>query len=175
MCIYCGFIERYSERIENLMRTRLYRGLMISLLPRPLPPSLLIIIIIIYSCRCTPVVEPQSAKFFCTQLCQRFCQSSEPCSNSLVYLLLFKWWCERSWGGWGGGVGEDLSLTVYFFTAGPTQIYTSQPFSLHCNKKFIHAAGDHHGSRQNIRPVRTNTKEWQGNKNQSIIVSRFRS
>jgi hypothetical protein len=52
-------------------------------------------------------------------------------------------------------VGEDLSLTVYFFTVGPTQIYTSQPFSLHCNKKLIHAAGDHHGSRQNIRPVRT--------------------
>jgi hypothetical protein len=52
-------------------------------------------------------------------------------------------------------VGEDLSLTVYFFTAGPTQIYTSQPFSLHCNKKLIHAAGDHHRSRQNIRPVRT--------------------
>jgi hypothetical protein len=33
----------------------------------------------------------------------------------------------------------------------------SQPFSLHCNKKFIHAAGDHHGSRQNIRPYRTDT------------------
>jgi hypothetical protein len=52
-------------------------------------------------------------------------------------------------------VGEDLSLTMYFFTVGPTQIYTSQPFSLHCNKKLIHAAGDHHGSRQNIRPYRT--------------------
>ncbi len=47
--------------------------------------------------------------------------------------------------GGGGGVGEDLSLTMYFLTVGPTQIYTSQPFSLHCNKKFIHAAGDHHG------------------------------
>jgi hypothetical protein len=58
-------------------------------------------------------------------------------------------------GGGGGGVGEDLGLTMYFFTAGPTQIYTSQPFSLHCNKKFIHVAGDHHGSRQNIRLVRT--------------------
>ena len=61
---------------------------------------------------------------------------------------------ELGGGGWGG-VGEDLSLTMYFFTAGPTQIYTSQPFSLHCNKKFIHVAGDHHGSRQNIRLVRT--------------------
>jgi hypothetical protein len=84
----------------------------------------------------------------------RFCQSSEPCSNSLIYLLLFKRWCGRS-RGVGGGVGEDLSLTMYFFTVGPTQIYTPQPFSLHCNKKFIHAAGDHHGSRQNIRSVRT--------------------
>jgi len=52
-------------------------------------------------------------------------------------------------------VGEELSLTMYFFTAGPTQIYTSQPFSLHCNKKSNHVAGDHHGSRQNIRLVRT--------------------
>jgi hypothetical protein len=60
-------------------------------------------------------------------------------------------------GGVGGGVVEDLSLTVYFFTAGPTQIHTSQPFSLHCNKKVIHAAGDHHGSRQNIRLVRTDS------------------
>ncbi len=62
-----------------------------------------------------------------------------------------------------GGVGGDLSLTVYFFTPGPTQVYTSQPFSLHCNKKFIHAAGDHHGSRQNIRLVRTDRTQifWQ--------------
>jgi hypothetical protein len=44
---------------------------------------------------------------------------------------------------------------MYFFTDRPTQIYTSQPFSLHCNQKSIHVAGDHHGSRQNIRLVRT--------------------
>ncbi len=58
-------------------------------------------------------------------------------------------------GGGGGGVGGGSEFNTYLFTAGPTQIYTSQPFSLHCNKKFIHAAGDHHGSRQNIRPYRT--------------------
>jgi len=61
----------------------------------------------------------------------------------------------RGAGGRVGEVGEDLSLTMYFFTDRPTQIYTSQPFSLHCNRKSIHVAGDHHGSRQNIRLVRT--------------------
>ena len=58
-------------------------------------------------------------------------------------------------GGVGGGGGGGLEFNTYLFTAGPTPIYTSQPFSLHCNKKFIHAAGGHHGSRQNIRPYRT--------------------
>ena len=57
--------------------------------------------------------------------------------------------------GRAGGGGGGFEFNTYLFTAGPTQIYTSQPFSLHCNKKFIHAAGDHHGSRQNIRPYRT--------------------
>jgi hypothetical protein len=60
--------------------------------------------------------------------------------------------------GRAGGGGGGFEFNTYLFTAGPTQIYTSQPFSLHCNKKFIHAAGDHHGSRQNIRPYRTVTK-----------------
>ncbi len=54
-----------------------------------------------------------------------------------------------------GGVGEDLTLNTDFFTDKTRPKYTSQPFTLHCNKKFIHAAGDHHGSRQNIRLVRT--------------------
>ena len=58
-------------------------------------------------------------------------------------------------GGAGGGGGGGSEFNTYLHTAEPTQIYTSQPFSLHCNKKFIHAAGDHHGSRQNIRPYRT--------------------
>jgi hypothetical protein len=54
-----------------------------------------------------------------------------------------------------GGVGEDLSLNTDFFTDKTRPNYTSQPFTLHCNKKSIHVAGDHHGSRQNIRLVRT--------------------
>ena len=53
----------------------------------------------------------------------------------------------------GGGGGPEFN--TYLFTAGPAQVYTFQPFPLHCNKKFIHAAGGHHGSRQNIRPYRT--------------------
>ena len=99
-----------------------------------------------------PLVLNPSLRSFLHTVCQRFCQSSEPCSNSLVYLYCSNDGGERSW---GGGVGEDLSLTMYFFTDRPAQIYTSQPFSLHCNKKSIHVAGDHHGSRQNIRLVRT--------------------
>ncbi len=55
----------------------------------------------------------------------------------------------------GGGVGEDLSLNMDFFTDKTRPNYTSQPFTLHCNKKSIPVAGDHHGSRQNIRLVRT--------------------
>ena len=106
-----------------------------------------------------PLVSNHSLRSFLHTVCQRFCQSSEPCSNSLVYLLLFKWWCERSWGG-GGGVGEDLSLNTDFFTDKTRPNYTSQPFTLHCNKKSIHVAGDHHGSRQNIRPVRTATDSY---------------
>ncbi len=58
----------------------------------------------------------------------------------------------------GGGVGEDLCLNTDFFIDKTRPKYTSQPFTLHCNKKFIHAAGDHHWSRQNIRLVRTGSK-----------------
>ncbi len=52
-------------------------------------------------------------------------------------------------------MGEDLCLNTDFFTDKTRPKYTSQPFTLHCNKKFIHASGDHHWSRQNIRLVRT--------------------
>ena len=107
-----------------------------------------------FNCFGVPLVSNPSLRSFLHTVCQRFCQSSEPCPNPW-FILLFKGWWREELGGGGGGVGEDLSLTMYFFTAGPTQIYTSQPFSLHCNKKFIHVAGDHHGSRQNIRLVRT--------------------
>jgi hypothetical protein len=56
----------------------------------------------------------------------------------------------------------DLCLNTDFFTDKTRPKYTSQPFTLHCNKKFIHAAGDHHWSRQNIRLVRTATDFYEG-------------
>jgi hypothetical protein len=47
--------------------------------------------------RCTPGIEPQSAKFLHT-VCQRFCQPSEPCSDPCFLLFNGQWR-----GGWGGG------------------------------------------------------------------------
>ena len=84
--------------------------------------------------RCTPSVEPQSAKFSAHSYANDFANPANP-----VLTPWFIFYCSNdgargAGGGVGGGVVEDLSLTMYFFTAGPTQIYTSQPFSLHCNK-----------------------------------------
>jgi hypothetical protein len=47
----------------------------------------------------------------------------------------------------------DLCLNTDFFTDKARPNCTLQP--LHCNEKFIHAAGNHHWSRQNIRLIRT--------------------
>jgi len=52
----------------------------------------------------------------------------------------------RAGGAGRGGGGGGFEFNTYLFTAGPAQVYTFQPFPLHCNKKFIHAAGGHHGS-----------------------------
>ncbi len=108
-----------------------------------------------------PLVSNPSLRSFLHTVCQRFRQTSEPCPNPMVYLIV-QWTVARGGGGvggWvGGGVGEDLSFNTDFFTDKTRPNYTSQPFTLHCNKKFIHVAGDHHGSRQNIRLVRTPTK-----------------
>ena len=49
------------------------------------------------------------------------------CPNPLVYLYCSKDGGERSWGG-GGGVGEDLSLNMYFFTDRPAQTILLNPF-----------------------------------------------
>ena len=71
-----------------------------------------------------PLVSNPSLRSFLHTVCQRFCQSSEPCSNSLVYLYCSKDGGERSW----GGVGEDLSLNMYFFTDRPAQTILLNPF-----------------------------------------------
>ena len=59
---------------------------------------------------------------------------------------------ERGRGG-GDEMRVDLCLNTDFFTDKARPNCTLQP--LHCNEKFIHAAGNHHWSRQNIRLVRT--------------------
>ena len=50
-----------------------------------------------------PLVSNPSLRSFLHTVCQRFCQSSEPCPNPLVYLLLFKGWWREELGGGGGG------------------------------------------------------------------------
>jgi hypothetical protein len=69
----------------------------------------------------------------------------------MVFLLFNGQWREGAGGGDEARV--DLCLNTDFFTDKTRPNYTSQP--LHCNEKFIHAAGNHHWSRQNIRLVRT--------------------
>jgi hypothetical protein len=106
---------------------------------------------------CPPQCTPSR-----TQFCEVFLHTAiltilaNPANPVLIpwFILLFKYGGRESWGGGGGG-GGGSEFNTYLLFAEPTQIYTSQPFSLHCNKKFIHAAGGHHGSRQNIRPYRT--------------------
>jgi hypothetical protein len=102
-----------------------------------------------------PLVSNPSLRSFLHTIFQRFCQTGEPCPNPYSLPYCSKDGGERSGG--GGGAGEDLSLNTDFFTDKTRPNCTSQPFTLHCNKKSIHAAGDHHGSRQNIRLVRTRT------------------
>ena len=60
-----------------------------------------------------PLVSNPSLRSFLHTAMPRFCQSSEPCSNSLIYLLLFKRWCERSRGGGGGGGGGSKFNRVF--------------------------------------------------------------
>ena len=82
-----------------------------------------------------PLVSNPSLRVFLHTICQRFHQTSEPCPNPLDFLLFNGQWREEA-GGWGGwGVGEDLSLNTDFFTDKTRPKYTSQPFTLHCNKK----------------------------------------
>jgi hypothetical protein len=83
--------------------------------------------------------------------CQQFCQTSEPCSNPCFSPLFNGQWRE----GAGGGIRRGW---IYVWTRisspiKPAQIILFNP--LHCNEKFIHAAGNHHWSRQNIPLIRT--------------------
>ncbi len=115
---------------------------------------------LLYSSRCTPSIEPQSAKFLRT-VCQWFCQPSEPCLDPCFSIL--KRTMARGWGG-GGGVKCERVETMFnqeLTPPGPRpNLILFNP--LHCYKKFIHAAGDHHWSRQNIRLFCTTGLESKG-------------
>jgi hypothetical protein len=56
---------------------------------------------LLYSFRCTPSIEPQSAKFLHT-VCQRFCQHSEPCLYPCF--SIFQQTMVKGWRGAGGQV-----------------------------------------------------------------------
>ncbi len=78
---------------------------------------------------------------------------------SLFFLLYNGQWRE----GVGGGRGVKCERVGSVFNHEFTPIGPHPNFilfnPLHCYKKFIHAAGDHHWSRQNIRLVRTLLKQ----------------
>ena len=73
-----------------------------------------------------PLVSNPSLRCFLHTICQRFCQTSEPCSNPMFFLLFNGQWREEA-RGMGGGVGEDLCLNTDFFTDKTRPKYTSQP------------------------------------------------
>jgi hypothetical protein len=111
--------------------------------------------LLLHPSRCTPSIEPQSAKFLHT-VCQRFCQFSEPCLDPCFSSLQRT--MARGWRG-DGRVKCETVETMFnqeLTPIGPhPNLIIFNP--LHCYKKSIHAAGDHHWSRQNIRLVRTIT------------------
>ncbi len=97
---------------------------------------------------------PQSAKFLHT-VCQRFCQISEPCFHPCFSSLQRT--MARGWRGWWGVGGSNVQRVESMFNQELTPIGPHPNFILFnpLHKKSIHAAGDHHWSRQNIRLVRT--------------------
>ncbi len=107
---------------------------------------------LLYSSRWTPSIEPQTATFLHT-VCQWFCQPSEPCLNPCFYIL--KRTMARGWG--GGRVNCERVHAMFNQELTPPEPRPNLILFdlLHCYKKFIHAAGDHHWSRQNTRLVRT--------------------
>ena len=88
--------------------------------------------LLLHSSRCTPSIEPQSAKFLHT-VCQRFCQLSEPCSDpcfSSVQRTMAR--------GWGGGGGVKCERVESMFNQELTLIGPHPNFilcnPLHCYK-----------------------------------------
>ena len=107
---------------------------------------------LLYSSRCTPSIEPQSAKFLHT-VCQWFCQPSEPCLDPCFSIL--KRTMARGWGGGKVNCGRVHAMFNQELTPLEPRPNLILFDPLHCYKKFIHAVGDHHRLRKNIRPPRT--------------------
>ena len=90
---------------------------------------------------------------FCTQYANDFANTANPVSIP-VFLFL-----NEQWRGGGGGGRVNCERVDAMFNQ---ELTPPEPRPnlilfdlLHCYKKFIHAAGDHHWSRQNARLVRT--------------------
>ena len=99
-------------------------------------------------CR-TPVCE-----VFCTQPCHDFANPANP-----VLTPWFIFYCSNdgargAGGGVGGGGGGSKFNHVFLHRWTHPNLYFSTLF-ITLQQKFIHVAGHHHGSRQNIRLVRT--------------------
>jgi hypothetical protein len=93
---------------------------------------------------------------FCTQYANDFANTANPVSIP-VFLFL-----NEQWRGGGGGGRVNCGRVHAMFNQ---ELTPPEPCPnlilfdlLHCYKKFIHAAGDHHWSRQNTRLVRTVNK-----------------
>jgi hypothetical protein len=84
-----------------------------------------------------PLVSNPSLRSFLHTVCQRFCQTSEPCPNPYSLSYCSKDGGERRWRGGGGGVGEDLSLNTDFFTDRPAQTILLNP--LHYTVTKVHS------------------------------------
>jgi hypothetical protein len=106
-----------------------------------------------FTCVGIPLASnPDLLKFLHT-ICQWFCQPSEPCLYPCFPFFNKQWW--RS----GGGRGIKCGKVESMFNQELTPIWPRPNLKLfdplHCYKKFIHAVGDHHWPRKNIRLVRT--------------------
>ena len=100
-----------------------------------------------------PLASNPDLLSFCTQYANDFANPANP-----VFIPVFLFFNKQWWGG-GGGRGVKCEKVESMFNQELTPIgprpnlILSDP--LHCYKKFIHAAGDHHWPRKNIRLVRT--------------------
>ncbi len=93
-----------------------------------------------------PPVSNPSLQSFCTQYANDFAKPANP-------VFPFDQWTVAREGWEGGSVRRvDLCLNTDFTDKAPPTILFNP---LHCYEKFIHAAGNHHWSRQNIRLIRT--------------------